>query len=476
VIRRRAGLLLTTVGIVLATVSCGDDEPAAGEPQIPAGYERVTGSERVGWMQQASSAEELATFRYLVYVDDRSAVQFQGASCETPATAQGFACRAQLPSMSPGAHSLRLSAFIESGGQRFESPRSSALNVFFVAVTNAVTSQPPAMPAALSTAFTTADGVELRAETIADGLSEPTDLAFAPDGALFVTERAGHVRVFRAGRLRPVVGLTLPDVWSERGGGLLAIALHPEFARNGYAFLAYTADTGFRIARFRVVSDTLGERAILLDALPRSAVEAAASLRFDPGGRLFAAFDDGDDPRAAGDFGSFSGKLLRLNTDVTRPGDGAGQSPIVAAELHAPRGAAWNEPGTTVWLLDSGSDGAGQIRAIAMSGDTPSDARVRWLASYVLPDDAVGAGLAFYRHDRVAALRGSLLVAADGGIGQASLLRLVFDSGDAHTVIGTERWLRGSIDGARAIGVSPDGVIHLLTRTSLVALAPGSAR
>jgi glucose/arabinose dehydrogenase len=428
-------------------------------------------------MQQAANAREVSTFRYLAYIDDAAGVQFQDVACDSTSTTEGFACRARLPSMSPGAHSLRLSAFIESGGQRFESLRSSALNVFFVTATSAVASQRTAAPSAsVSTVFTTADGIELRAETIADGLADPTDLAFAPDGALFVTERAGHVRIFRAGRLRAVVGLTLPDVWTERGGGLLAIALHPEFARNGHAFLAYTADSGFRIARFRVVSDTLGERAILLDAIPRSAVQAAASMRFDPGGHLFAAFDDGDDPRAAGDFGSFSGKLLRLNTDATMPGDGAGQSPIVAAELRAPRGAAWNEPGTTLWLLDSGSDGAGQIRAIDIGGDTRPDTRLRLLANYVLPDDAVGAGLVFYRHDRVPALRGSLLVAADGGIGQASLLRLVFDSGDANKVTGTERWLRGSIDGARAIGVSPDGVMHLLTRTSLVALAPGSAR
>jgi aldose sugar dehydrogenase len=468
--------VLIALAVALTAVSCGDDEPAEGEPQIPTGYERVTGSERVGWMQQASSAEELATFRYLVYVDDRSAVQFQGVSCDTTATAQGFACRAQLPTMVPGAHTLSLSAFIESGGQRFESPRSTALNVFFVAATSGIPSQQTAPAGATSTVFTTADGVEVRAETIAEGLVDPTDLAFAADGTLFVTERAGHVRVFRPDRLRPVVGLTLSDVRTESGGGLLAIALHPQFARNGYAYLAYTADTGFRIARFRVVGDTLGERAILLDGIPRSAVQAAATLRFGPEAHLFVAFDDADDPRAAGDFGSFSGKLLRLNTDATTPRDRAGLSPIYAPDLHAPRGAAWNESGTILWLLDSESDGAGQIQAVATVGDNRQDARVTWVARYVLPDEAVGAGLAFYRHDRVPAWRGSLLVAADGGVGQASLLRLLFDSADSKTVIGTERWLRGSIDGARAIGVSPDGVIHLMTRTSLVALAPAGTR
>jgi glucose/arabinose dehydrogenase len=469
--------VLIALAVALTAVSCGDDQPAAGEPQIPAGYERVTGSERVGWMQQAANAREVSTFRYLAYIDDGAGVQFQDVACDSTSTAEGFACRARVPSMSPGAHSLRLSAFIESGGQRFESPRSTALNVFVVAASSALVQQQPAMPTgALSTVFTTADGVELRAETIADGLADPTDLAFAPDGALFVTERAGHVRVFRAGRLRPSVGLTLPDVWTGRGGGLLAIALHPQFERNGYAFLAYTAQSGFRVARFRVVGDTLGERAILIDAIPTSAVQAAASLRFDPEGHLFVGFDDADDPRAAGDFGSFSGKLLRLNADASTPRDRVGLSPIYATDLHAPRGAAWNEAGTTLWLLDSGSDGAGQIRAIETVGGNRSDARVTSLVRYVLPDDAVGAGLVFYRHDRVPALRGSLLVASDGGIGQASLLRLLFDSGGPSTVIGTERWLRGSIDGARAIGVSPDGVIHLMTRTSLVALAPAGTR
>ena len=76
----------------------------------------------------------------------------------------------------------------------------------------------------------------------------------------------------------------------------------------------------------------------------------------------------------------------------------------------------------------------------------------------------MGSALAFYLSDRVPALRGNLLVAQQGEGGDAAILRLVFDPNDSSTVMSTERLLRGSIDGAGALGVSPDGIIYLGTR------------
>lgn len=459
---------LALAALCLAVVACGDNPP---DETIPQGHERVNGSERLGWAQQASNAQELATFGYLVHVDENPGVDMQGVTCASSAGPVGFPCSGRLPSMSAGPHALRISAYVDSGGTRLESPRSDPVNVFMVA--SAATAPSTLTRSTGPIAITAADGLQLSAEVVADGFQEPTDLAFAPDGAILVTERVGRVRVVRAGRLLPAPAVTLPDATTSGGGGLLALAVDPQFERNRFVYLIYTTERGFRLARFRAVGDTLGDRAVLLDGIPASRVEPAALLRFGPDAQLYLGLDDAGDPRSSGDLGSFSGKVLRLNTDGTTPNDQAGASPIYAPNVSAPRGAAWDAAGATLWLLDGFANGTGQLHVIVAAVDNERrQMRGNTIARYALPDKAAGSSLAFYRGDLIAALLGHLLVAQDGAVGEAGILRLVFDAASPRTVVSTERWLRGSIDGARAIAVSPEGIIYLCTRDALVALGP----
>jgi glucose/arabinose dehydrogenase len=318
---------------------------------------------------------------------------------------------------------------------------------------------------------TTADGAELQAREIAGGLNDPTDLAFTPDGAVFIAERAGRVQVFRDGRLRPEPALTLADVVADGSGGALAVAVDPQFARNGYVYLVYTGERGFRLARFRAVADTLGERAILIDGLPASPSRPAAALRFGPDGRLYLGLDDAGDDRAAGDLGSFNGKILRINTDATTPADQAGSSPVFAANIGAPGGLDWDGPGSTLWVVDRRGD-AGQLHVIASGVDAARGRRGQTITRYRLPDGGSGFGLAFHRGATLPSFAGNLLVAVEEAGGVSSILRMVFDPNDVRTVAGTERLLRGDLDGARALAVRSDGVIYFCTRTALFRLAP----
>ncbi|MFQ5871590.1 MAG: PQQ-dependent sugar dehydrogenase, partial [Candidatus Geothermarchaeales archaeon] len=79
----------------------------------------------------------------------------------------------------------------------------------------------------------------LTVEVVAEGLEVPWSLVFAPDGRLFLTERAGRVRVVEAGILveQPLLEV---DVATGGEGGLLGIVLHPDFSENGYVYLYYT--------------------------------------------------------------------------------------------------------------------------------------------------------------------------------------------------------------------------------------------
>jgi hypothetical protein len=76
-------------------------------------------------------------------------------------------------------------------------------------------------------------------EIVARGLETPWGLAFLPDGRLLITERPGRLRIVEKGKLlEPVTGT--PTVWERQDGGLFDVEVHPQYARNGWIYLAYS--------------------------------------------------------------------------------------------------------------------------------------------------------------------------------------------------------------------------------------------
>ena len=186
--------------------------------------------------------------------------------------------------MSAGAHTLELASFVNDGGVH-ESARSAPLRVTLAAQTGSSASR---------RATAVRPGLSLRDTTLADDLDSPSDIAFAPDGRLFVAERAGRIRI-----LRPSTGLGTGDRWNEPAldltgtlgpsGQLLAIAVDPQFARTRDVFAIYTSpgrsgDAAFTLARWREVSGTLGDRAVLFDGVPAASHSPSAALRVGPDG------------------------------------------------------------------------------------------------------------------------------------------------------------------------------------------------
>src|SRR5206468_3788301 len=169
------------------------------------------------------------------------------------------------------AHGLQLASFVTDGAV-LESARSSTLQVNVVATT---TAKPRDTPSIAATAFTTRGGVAVRSELVTDAVDDPTDLAFVPDGRLFVAERGGHVRVVQTTDAR-----VLPDpALSVDAGGktnLLGLAVDPEFDRTHFVFAIYTvlSRTGaaeFLLVRLREASNTLADSVVLLDRVPAAA-------------------------------------------------------------------------------------------------------------------------------------------------------------------------------------------------------------
>ena len=128
-------MLRVAVLCLCATLALACDRkepPPTPSPQPAPGTDQITGNERLGWDQVAATATELATFHYLIYVDGAASIELPGVTCASPPGPLGFLCSARLPTMSPGAHTLALSSFIDAGA-RLESDRSLPLNVILVA-------------------------------------------------------------------------------------------------------------------------------------------------------------------------------------------------------------------------------------------------------------------------------------------------------------------------------------------------------
>ncbi|MEX1128128.1 MAG: PQQ-dependent sugar dehydrogenase [Vicinamibacterales bacterium] len=461
--------------IAIATAACGNGRPPTPSPPGTGG-ETITGRERIGWEQPASSTSELATFRYAVYVDGARA-EISGTSCAPTAGASGFACSGALPPMAPGAHTLELAAFYESGGI-VESAKSAPLRVTVTGSTSPV----DATPLQPGDVVTTSDGVRLTAELLVSGLEDLVDVAVAPGGRLVIAERAGRVRIvsgdivleaLAAGggsptRLRQGYGEFAEALRAEAkglryaspDGGLLSLALDPNFSDTGHLFVVHAAGDVFRLIRYRLADDRLIDRMAVIRDVPASA-DPSAAVRFGPDGKLYVAFDDGGSRDASARMSEWTGKILRLNPDGRTPDDQPAASPVFWAGLRSTWGLDWTTEDGTLWIAEQGPDGLERIRALVAGAERPRRAVQR--ASYVLPRPLGARGMAFYRGDEIRQFAGDLFLAGrDAGY----LLRVRFDPSDPLRAMSSERLLEGRIGEVRAVAVA-DGALYVASATGV---------
>ena len=469
-------------GIFVACLATACTEPPT-PPTDPGQGERITGSERIGFDQLASDATDLAAIRYAIYVDGARS-ELTGVSCAATASAAGFACTAALPRLSAGSHALQLASFIVDG-TLLESPRSATLLVVVSATAGQLAGttlsdtknahDEAGADDRLSIArIATLDGVRLTLSRVAGSLNMPSDLAFAPEGRLFIAERAGRVRsVQRVGFAAEPMPPEIDDIARSGDGGLLSIALDPAFERTHWIYAIYTAPSlgpsrsgapVFRVARFREVGGILAERAVLLDDIPVSPIRPAASIRFGGDGKLYVAIDDGGSARSSGDLASLNGKILRLNADGTTPADQP--NPVYSAEHRSPRGFDWH-PTQVLWIVDGVTPESVRASAITDTGP-PRRGAVR--SSYELSSASGASSITFHRGGLIPSFRDNLLVASRNE--RAGLLRIRIDPNDATRMVSVERLLENQLGAVRAVTVGPDGAIYLCTADALLMLSP----
>ena len=351
--------------------------------------------------------------------------------------------------MSAGAHALQLATFVVRNGEPLESERSATLNV----VVAASTASEQSSTAGAGAIIGTSGGAAFRVAHLVNGLEQPTDLAIAPDGRVFVSEASGRISIVAAGRRR-----TALEAVPGARLAIVGLALDPQFGRDGLVYVVRALLDGippvFQLVRYREVGGTLGEAATLLDKVPASVPQPAAAVRFGPDGRLYVAFEQAID--APSREGAFNGRLLRLNPDGTTPRDQRGGSPVFASGGRRPRGHDW-DPSGAQRIVDGDV-----LRTERLIGVQPDPASRAPLVSLALPVPFGAASAVFHP-------TGDLLVGAEIG---AYVLRIHFDPANRQRVLGTERLLEGEVDAVRAIAVTPDGSVYVCTNATLMTLKP----
>src|SRR5215470_2726619 len=162
---------------------------------------------------------------------------------------------------------------------------------------------------------------------VATGLQNPTAMAFASDGRLFVAEQGGTLRVIKNGALltTPFLSVAVSSV-GERG--LLGVAFDPNFATNHYVYVYYTATIPAihnRVSRFTANGDTAlaGSETIILELndLSSATNHNGGAIHFGPDGKLYIGVGENANPSRAQDRNDPFGKILRLNADGSIPSD-----------------------------------------------------------------------------------------------------------------------------------------------------------
>jgi aldose sugar dehydrogenase len=332
----------------------------------------------------------------------------------------------------------------------------------------------------------TSEEHDFRVVTVASGLQNPWGLAFLPGGDILVTERPGRIRLITDGELRraPVAGA--PTAVAGGQGGMLDIALHPEFEANGLVYIAYSKEVeGGRttaVARARWTGDALEgtEDVFVADALGGGR-HYGSRIAFDPAGYMYVTVGDRGEMNRAQDLSDHAGTTIRLHDDGRVPADnpfvGRRRRPRRDLHLREPQRAGDGDPPGDGRRLAERARAAGWRRdqpdraglnygwpvithGIGYRGETIAQDTARaGMEQPVLhwtPSIAV-SGMTFYSGDRFPAWRGNLF---NGALRQAHLRRVVLE-GDR--IVHQEELLADLGQRIREVKEGPDGYLYLLT-------------
>ena len=314
---------------------------------------------------------------------------------------------------------------------------------------------------------------EVKVETVVDNLKIPWELVFAPDGRIFFTERDGNLWVIENESMELVA--TFPASHTSEGG-LLGLALDPEFEKNNFLYL-YQTYFDFelhhnKVVRYTVSNNQLTDEQILIDKIPGAVWHDGGRIKFGPDEKIYITTGDSTNANLSQKIDSLAGKILRINADGTIPSDNPFESsPVFSYGHRNPQGIDWNENGILVSSEHGPSGEKGyahdEINVIepgknygwpVIVGDSNN---LKYTNPILHSGDVTWApsGLLYYDSDKIPEWKGMFLVAALRGQ-HVMVMDLDLENNRVNSV---EKIFQDEYGRLRDLVQSPDGDVFVLT-------------
>lgn len=374
--------------------------------------------------------------------------------------------------------------------RRFESLR----NLRFIPALALLVLAMPASAGKLTQAPAPAVASRIQATTLVKGLEHPWSFRFLPDGRIVVTEKGGRMRL--ADRNGQVSGV--PAVVAVEQGGLLDVALAPDFATSGQIYFTYSEPRGGRnsgtsVARAKLELEGGGGRLTALQVIFRQKpdnpvpIHFGSRIAFAADGSLFVTLGERGTGRTletatremAQNPANHFGKVVRINPDGS-PHASTPKRPGWAPEVWSlghrnPQSAAIHPVTGKLWTVEHGARGGDEVNIpeagkncgwpVISCGRDYSGTKIGVGTEkagleqpvYYWDPSIAPSGMAFYTGNLFPAWKGNLFVGALNGV---QLVRLVLDG---EQVVAEEKLLNKDYDRFRDVREGPDGALYVMT-------------
>lgn len=327
-------------------------------------------------------------------------------------------------------------------------------------------------------------------QTVAEDLGVPWGMAFLPDGHVLVSERDGSLHLFRDGEKLDSPVANVPEVWARGQGGLLDIALHPDYEENGWIYITYSkpgdggANTALIRAQLNTETPALENIEELYVGTPYSGrgQHFGGRIAFDPDGYLYFSIGDRGEMDTAQDLTISNGSVFRLHDDGRIPEDNPfvgrdgldeiftyGLRNIQGMDVHPGTGEIWTSEhgprgGDEINVHKAGSNYGWPVISYGINYDgsvlTEETEREGMEQPITYWDPSIApSGLTFVTSDRYPAWQGNIL---NGALAFQLISRVVVDGYDFQK---EERILEG-IGRIRDVEEAPDGFIYFTNESN----------
>lgn len=343
----------------------------------------------------------------------------------------------------------------------------------------------------------------VQAIVLHEGLNHPWGMAFLPEDKMLVTERPGRLLLLSKDGTQSETVSGLPEIAVHGQGGLLDVAIHPNFSSNSWVYLSYAGrgkgGVGTEVGRAKLNGTNLEDWQVLFKLQPKTGkpYHFGSRLVFDGKGHLFITLGDRGSKQRAQKINDHAGSVIRLHDDGRVPVDNPfpdqdGKPSAVYSYGHRNAQGAFLHPETEeLWLHEHGPQGGDELNisragknygwpAITYGvnygsgttiGEGTAKAGMEQPLYYWVPSIAP-SGMAYYSGKVFKKWKGNLLV---GSLKFRLLARLEMSG---EKVIHEERLLQGVFGRVRDVREGPDGLIYLLTDSDngqLIRLQPDTA-